>query len=98
MPPEATGNRLPALLGDVRHIVVDGGPHAITWTHASQVNRALLDFLALDVEDSVSATVPGQCSHDAEAKPLTHHPQWGHADTCAASGSDRNAPPLGDQP
>ena len=59
MPPEATGNRLPALLGDVRHIVVDGGPHAITWTHASQVNRALLDFLALDVEDSASAVAPG---------------------------------------
>ena len=59
MPPEATGNRLPALLGDVRHIVVDGGPHAITWTHASQVNRALLDFLALDGKDSASAVAPG---------------------------------------
>ena len=23
-----------------------GGPHAIAWTHAGQVNRALLDFLA----------------------------------------------------
>jgi non-heme chloroperoxidase len=27
-------------------VVVDGGPHAIAWTHADQVNRALLDFLA----------------------------------------------------
>jgi hypothetical protein len=32
MPPEATGNRLP-------------GPHAIIWTHADEVNRALLDFI-----------------------------------------------------
>ena len=25
--------------------VVEGGPHAIPWTHAGQVNTALLDFL-----------------------------------------------------
>jgi non-heme chloroperoxidase len=59
MPPEATGNRLPALLGDVRHIVVGGGPHAITWTHASLVNQALLDFVALGLTDPMPAVVPG---------------------------------------
>ncbi len=26
-------------------LVVEGGPHAIPWTHAGQVNTALLDFL-----------------------------------------------------
>jgi non-heme chloroperoxidase len=26
-------------------VVVEGGPHAIAWTHADQVNIALLDFL-----------------------------------------------------
>src|SRR5258708_20180116 len=26
-------------------VVVEGGPHAIPWTHADQVNAALLDFL-----------------------------------------------------
>jgi non-heme chloroperoxidase len=45
MPPEATGDRLPGLLRRARHVVVPGGPHAIIWTHADQVNRALLDFL-----------------------------------------------------
>jgi non-heme chloroperoxidase len=45
MPPEATGNRLPGLLNRARHVVVPGGPHAIVWTHADQVNHALLDFL-----------------------------------------------------
>jgi len=45
MPPEATGNRLPGLLRDARHVVIPNGPHAIIWTHADQVNRALLDFL-----------------------------------------------------
>ena len=25
--------------------VVEGGPHAIPWTHPAQVNTALLDFI-----------------------------------------------------
>ncbi|MHA3701963.1 alpha/beta fold hydrolase [Jatrophihabitans sp. YIM 134969] len=45
LPPPATGNRLPALLPGLRHIAVAGGPHAIVWTHADQVNAALLEFL-----------------------------------------------------
>jgi non-heme chloroperoxidase len=36
---------LPALIKDARLVVVEGGPHAIPWTHADQVNTALLDFL-----------------------------------------------------
>jgi non-heme chloroperoxidase len=26
-------------------VIIDGGPHAIPWTHADQVNTALLNFL-----------------------------------------------------
>jgi len=44
-PPEATGNRQPGLLQGARHVVISGGPHATIWTHADQVNQALLDFL-----------------------------------------------------
>jgi non-heme chloroperoxidase len=44
-PPEATGNRLPGLLRRARHVVIPDGPHAIIWTHADQVNQALLDFI-----------------------------------------------------
>jgi len=29
----------------VELVVVEGAPHAIAWTHADQVNTALLDFL-----------------------------------------------------
>jgi non-heme chloroperoxidase len=29
-----------------RLVVLSGGPHGIPWTHAEEVNRALLDFLA----------------------------------------------------
>ena len=42
---DKTGARLPALLDDAQLVVVEGGPHAIPWTHATQVNTALLGFL-----------------------------------------------------
>ena len=45
LPLDKTGQRLPALIKDVRLTVVEGGPHAIPWTHADQVNTALLDFI-----------------------------------------------------
>jgi non-heme chloroperoxidase len=40
-----TGKRLSGLINDIEITVIDGGPHAITWTHAGQVNNALLQFL-----------------------------------------------------
>ena len=45
LPYEATSQRLPALLENARSTVIAGGPHAIIWTHADQVNQALLDFI-----------------------------------------------------
>jgi non-heme chloroperoxidase len=45
LPYEATGSRLPALLNNARSTVIAGGPHAIIWTHADEVNQALLDFI-----------------------------------------------------
>jgi non-heme chloroperoxidase len=45
LPAPATGNRLPGLIADMKHVVVQGGPHAIIWTHADQVNAELLAFL-----------------------------------------------------
>jgi non-heme chloroperoxidase len=45
LPLDKTGKRLPGLIDDVQLVVVEGGPHAIPWTHADQVNTALLDFL-----------------------------------------------------
>jgi non-heme chloroperoxidase len=44
-PPEVTGNRLPGLLRGARHVVIPDGPHAIIWTHANEVNQALLGFI-----------------------------------------------------
>jgi non-heme chloroperoxidase len=45
LPIDKTGKRLPALIKDAQLIVVEGGPHAIPWTHAAQVNTALLNFI-----------------------------------------------------
>jgi pimeloyl-ACP methyl ester carboxylesterase len=45
LPYEATSRRLPALLKNARSTVITGGPHAIIWTHADEVNQALLDFI-----------------------------------------------------
>ena len=46
LPIDATGRRLPALIKDVQFIEVQEGPHNIGWTHADEVNKALLAFLA----------------------------------------------------
>ena len=45
LPLDKTGKRLPGLIKDMHLVVIEGGPHAIPWTHAGQVNTALLDFL-----------------------------------------------------
>jgi non-heme chloroperoxidase len=45
LPYEATSRRLPALLKNARSTIIAGGPHAIIWTHADEVNQALLDFI-----------------------------------------------------
>ena len=40
-----TGKRLPGLVGELELVVIEGGPHAIAWTHSDQVNDALLRFI-----------------------------------------------------
>ena len=45
LPLDKTAGRLPGLIKDMHLVVIQGGPHAIPWTHAGQVNTALLDFL-----------------------------------------------------
>jgi non-heme chloroperoxidase len=46
LPLPKTGQRLPGLISDLQLVVIEGGPHAIPWTHADQVNVALLKFIA----------------------------------------------------
>jgi non-heme chloroperoxidase len=45
LPVSATAKRTHELVKGSRLVVVEGGPHGITWTHADKVNSELLDFL-----------------------------------------------------
>ena len=45
LPLQSTGQRLVSLIKGAQLEVIVGGPHGIAWTHAEEVNRALLDFL-----------------------------------------------------
>jgi non-heme chloroperoxidase len=45
LPIAAAGQRTAKLIQGARLVVVEGGPHCITWTHSEIVNRELLAFL-----------------------------------------------------
>jgi len=45
LPLQSTAARLPKLIENSQLVLIPGGPHAINWTHADQVNPVLLDFL-----------------------------------------------------
>ena len=46
LPYDKTGKRLPGMIKDMQLVTVAGGPHAIAWTHADQVNGALISFMS----------------------------------------------------
>jgi non-heme chloroperoxidase len=48
LPIEATGARTHELVADSTYLVIDGAPHGCLWTHAAEVNEALLEFLTGD--------------------------------------------------
>ncbi len=45
LPIDATGRRTHELVKGSRLVVVEGGPHGLTWTHADRVNAELVGFL-----------------------------------------------------
>ncbi|RKS06798.1 pimeloyl-ACP methyl ester carboxylesterase [Nocardiopsis sp. Huas11] len=45
LPIDATARRFHKLLPQARYVEVDNAPHGLLWTHAEEVNTALLDFL-----------------------------------------------------
>ena len=46
LPIEATGARTREMIKDSQYVVIDDAPHGCLWTHADEVNRALLEFIA----------------------------------------------------
>jgi non-heme chloroperoxidase len=49
LPIDGQGRRLHAALPDAHYVEIDGGPHVMCVTHAAEVNRELLAFLAQNV-------------------------------------------------
>jgi pimeloyl-ACP methyl ester carboxylesterase len=46
LPVEATGRPFHRALPAAEYVEIDGAPHGLLWTHADEVNKALLAFLA----------------------------------------------------
>lgn len=46
LPIDATGRPFHAALPDAEYVEIEGAPHGMLWTHADEVNTALLAFLA----------------------------------------------------
>ena len=46
LPIDATARRFRKALPDAQYVEIDGAPHGLLWTHAEEVNAALLELLA----------------------------------------------------
>jgi non-heme chloroperoxidase len=46
VPIEPTGRAFAKMLPSATYIEIEGAPHGMLWTHAEEINKALLDFLA----------------------------------------------------
>ena len=45
LPVEATARRIPEFVADSEVVEIEGAPHGMLWTHADEVNEALLTFM-----------------------------------------------------
>lgn len=52
LPIAATGTRTNKAIKSSRLVVVEGGPHGLTWTHADKLNAELVDFLGAAIPAS----------------------------------------------
>ena len=46
LPPDATSRRQAKMIKNVKFVELPGGPHGVLWTHADQINKELVGFLA----------------------------------------------------
>lgn len=50
LPIEITADPLSKLLPDAEYVKIAGAPHGLCWTHAKEVNKALLEFLGKETK------------------------------------------------
>jgi len=55
VPFAASGERTAKLIKGARLVVVKDGPHAVSWTHADEVNAELLNFLGKSVSKQAAS-------------------------------------------
>lgn len=46
LPIDVTARRFSKMLSSATYIEIEGAPHGLLWTHAEEINKALLDFMA----------------------------------------------------
>jgi non-heme chloroperoxidase len=46
LPADATSRRQAKMIKDVKFMEIKGGSHGLLWTHAEEINAALVEFLA----------------------------------------------------
>jgi len=54
VPIDAAGRRTAAMVKGARLVVIEGGPHAVGWTHADQVNAEMANFLGTGTRTATS--------------------------------------------
>lgn len=55
IPFESSGKRMTEFVRQARLVTIEGGPHGLNWTHAEELNRHLLDFLAREIPKKAAA-------------------------------------------
>jgi len=61
-PIEATGKRIHPAIPSSQLVVIRGGPHGLNWTHADQLNEALLDFLQMPAAHKTAGSAPARAA------------------------------------
>ena len=54
LPIDKTARKFRELLPEATYVEIEGAPHGLLWTHADEVNAALLDFLGSSADDDAS--------------------------------------------
>jgi non-heme chloroperoxidase len=55
LPYPSTSARLPAMIEGSRLVTLKGAPHSIPWTHADDVNRAMMEFIGAPAPAAMAA-------------------------------------------
>jgi non-heme chloroperoxidase len=58
VPLPAAGQRTAKLIKGARLVTIKDGPHAVSWTHAEEVNHELVNFLGKGLAKQVASTPP----------------------------------------